>query len=230
MFSETPQPLWALVPSLLAIPLILATARRPNLRETWTLLAALSQCAVVLSMLPWVLEGHVIESTLWSLAPDINLSLRVDPLGFLFALVASTLWIVTSCYSIGYVRGTREKHQTRYFASFACCLTATIGIAFSANLLTFLLFFELLTLTTYPLVIHKETKAALSAGRKYLAYTLPAGLTLFGAICWTATTAGNLDFVAGGFLSTKHGTAETLQLIFLLFMMSSNIFNFCNHI
>ncbi|MBM61839.1 MAG: cation:proton antiporter [Acidobacteria bacterium] len=223
MFSETPQPLWALVPSLLAIPLILATARRPNLRETWTLLAALSQCAVVLSMLPWVLEGHVIESTLWSLAPDINLSLRVDPLGFLFALVASTLWIVTSCYSIGYVRGTREKHQTRYFASFACCLTATIGIAFSANLLTFLLFFELLTLTTYPLVIHKETKAALSAGRKYLAYTLPAGLTLFGAICWTATTAGNLDFVAGGFLSTKHGTAETLQLIFLLFMIGVGV-------
>lgn len=223
MLSESIRPLWALVPSLAAIPLILATSKRPNLRETWTILAAIAKCAVVLSMLPWVLEGRVVECTLWSLAPGIDLALRVDPLGFLFALVASVLWIATSCYSIGYVRGANEKKQTRYFASFASCLTATIGIAFSANLLTFLVFFELLTLATYPLVIHKETPVAISAGRKYLAYTLPAGLALFAATCWTATTAGSLDFVAGGFLSTEHGSPEALRLIFLLFIVGVGV-------
>ena len=95
MVSESIRPLWALLPSLAAIPLILASAGRPNLRETWTILAAIIKCAVVLSMLPWVLEGRVIEHTLWSLAPGINLALRVDPLGILFALVASVLWITT---------------------------------------------------------------------------------------------------------------------------------------
>ena len=223
MVSESIRPLWALLPSLAAIPLILASAGRPNLRETWTILAAIIKCAVVLSMLPWVLEGRVIEHTLWSLAPGINLALRVDPLGILFALVASVLWITTSFYSIGYVRGVGERKQTRYFASFAACLTATIGICFAANLLTFLVFFELLTLATYPLVIHKETPAAVSAARKYLAYTLPAGLALFGATCWTVSTTGSVDFVAGGFLSTGHGSPETLRFVLLLFLVGVGV-------
>ena len=223
MLFESTRPLWALAPSLAAIPLILATSRHPNVRETWTILAAFTKCALILSMLPWVLEGRVAECTLWSLAPGIELALRVDPLGYLFALVASVLWIATSFYSIGYMRGAGEKKQTRYFASFALCLSATIGICFAANLLTFLVFFEMLTLATYPLVIHKETPAALSAARKYLAYTLPAGLALFGAICWTATTAGSLDFVAGGFLSSDHGSPEALRLVFLLFMVGVGV-------
>lgn len=223
MIFETTRPLLALAPSLVAIPLILASSKKPNLRETWTILAAFTKCAIVLSMLPWVLDGRIAEYSLWSLAPGIDLALRVDPLGFLFAMVASVLWIATSFYSIGYVRGAGEKKQTRYFASFALCLTATVGICFSANLLTFLVFFELLTLATYPLVIHKETPAALAAARKYLAYTLPAGLALFAGIAWTATASGNLDFVPGGFLTVDDGSTTTLQIVFLLYMIGVGV-------
>ena len=221
---ESLRPLWAVLVSMAAIPLIVAARHRPNLREGVTLVAAVVKAALVLSMLPWVLEGRQAAATLWEISPGIDLALRVDTLGFVFALVASVLWVLTSFYSIGYVRGAHEKKQTRYFASFALCLSATIGICFSANLLTFVVFFEILTLATYPLVIHKETPAAISAARKYLTYTLPAGLALLFAVAWSVVaTGGNTDFVPGGFLAAT-GVSETgLRWLFLLFMLGVGV-------
>ncbi len=229
-FTST-RPLWALLVSLLAIPLILlAGEKRRNLREGWTLLAALLKAGLVWSMLPWVLSGRVAQFSLWRIAPGVELALRVDTLGFVFAVVASTLWLLTSMYSIGYVRGAHEHKQTRYFASFALCLHATIGIAFAANLLTFVIFFEMLSLATYPLVIHKETPKAIDAARKYLAFVLPAGLMLVLATVLTATIHplgsggfGALDFRAGGFLSSSDASRRMLQLIFLLFMLGVGV-------
>jgi formate hydrogenlyase subunit 3/multisubunit Na+/H+ antiporter MnhD subunit len=142
------RPLAAVAVSLLAVPLIVASRRRPNLREAWTLLAAFVKAGVVLSMLPDVLAGRTPACSLGTIVPGIELALRADALGMVFALVASLLWIVTSVYSIGYVRGANEQRQTRYFASFALCLSATMGIAFAANLFTFFVFFEMLTVTT----------------------------------------------------------------------------------
>ncbi len=240
------RPLWALLVSLLAIPLILlAGEKRRNLREGWTLLAALLKAGLVWSMLPWVLSGRVAQISLWRISPGVELALRVDTLGFVFAVVASTLWLLTSLYSIGYMRGAREHKQTRYFASFALCLHATIGIAFAANLLTFVIFFEMLSLATYPLVIHKETPKAIDAARKYLAFVLPAGLMLVLATVLTATihpvgtgalgnaaavagsgaasSLGALDFRAGGFLSLNDASRRMLQLIFLLFMLGVGV-------
>ena len=217
---ESTRPLWAVLVSLLAIPLIVASDRRPNLRESFTLIAAFAKAALVLSMLPWVLEGKQAEFTLWQISPGIEFALRVDALGYVFAVVASVLWVLTSFYSIGYVRGAHEKKQTRYFASFALCLSATIGICFAANLLTFIVFFEMLTLATYPLVIHKETPAAIAAARKYLAYTLPAGLALLFAVAWTVSiTGGATDFVPGGFLADAAISESGLRWLFLFFML-----------
>lgn len=212
------RPLLAILASLLAVPLIVASDARPNLREAWSLLAAFAKAAIVLSMLPAVLAGETLVCRLWDISPGIHLELRVDPLGLVFALVASTLWVLTSFYSIGYVRGAHEKKQTRYFASFALCLASTIGIAFAANLLTFLVFFEMLTIATYPLVLHKETDEARRSARKYLAYTLPAGLSLLLAIALTWSIAGTLEFVPGGFLRTDMASPAMLRLVFVLFV------------
>lgn len=221
---ESVRPLWAVLVSLLAIPLIVASDRRPNLREGFTLLAAFAKAALVLSMLPWVLEGKQAEFTLWQISPGIELALRVDTLGYVFAMVASVLWVLTSFYSIGYVRGAHEKKQTRYFASFALCLSATIGICFAANLLTFIVFFEILTLATYPLVIHKESAASIAAGRKYLAYTLPAGLALLFAVAWTSSaTGGAADFVPGGFLGETALSTVQLRWLFLFFILGVGV-------
>lgn len=212
------QPLLPVLVSLLAAVLILISSRKPNLRETWTVLASLAKFGLILSMLPEVLRGRYPTVTLFDLSPGVSLALKVDPLGMLFALSASLLWILTSFYSVGYMRGLAEHKQTRYFASFAVCLSSTVGIAFAANLLTFILFYEVLTLATYPLVIHKETFEAIAAGRKYLAYLLTGGVALLLAVALTYVLAGHGNFSPGGFLSGSAGN-RSLLFVFLLFLV-----------
>lgn len=211
-------PLLAVLVSLAAVPLILASARRPNLREFWTLAASFLKFGLVFSLLPHVLAGREATVVLLEIAPGIRLALRADPFAVFFALVASGLWILTSFFSIGYVRGLDDKRQTRYFASFAVCLSATMGVAFAANLLTFIVFYEILTVATYPLVIHKETPVAIRAGRKYLAYTLTAGVFLVAATVVTYQAAGTLDFRAGGIPGLADVSGGTLRALFVLFM------------
>ena len=215
---STSAPLLAVLVSLAAVPAILLSARRPNLREFWTIGAAVVKFGLVLSLLPEVLRGRTVVVRLLEISPGIDLALKADAFGLFFALIASGLWILTSFYSIGYVRGLGEHKQTRYFASFAVCLSATIGIAFSANLLTFVVFYEILTIATYPLVIHKETRVAIQAGRQYLLYTLTAGLLLIAATAWTYQIAGTLDFKAGGLFGGAAFSAGTATVLFLLFI------------
>jgi len=211
-------PLYAVLVSLLAVPLIIASGRFPNVREFWTIAAAFAKCALVVTLIPGALEGAIAETQLVEISPGIALTLRADPLGVFFAAVASSLWVLTSFYSIGYMRGLGEQKQTRYFASFAVCLSATMGVAFAANLLTFIIFYEILTIATYPLVIHKETPEAISGGRKYLAYTLSAGVLLIAAAAWTYEIAGDLDFRAGGLLQGLQIDARTVRTLFVLFI------------
>ncbi|HSW56896.1 MAG TPA: monovalent cation/H+ antiporter subunit D family protein [Dehalococcoidales bacterium] len=210
-----------LIPALAAI-LNLLFSRQPNIREFWTIAAAVAMFGVIFSLLPDVLAGRQPEISLLNIAPGIALALRVDTVGLIFALSASFLWIITSFYSIGYMRTLNEKKQTRYYASFALCLFSTIGFAFSANLLTFVIFYEILTLVTYPLVIHKESPAAISAGRKYLVYLLSGGLALIAAAALTYYYAGTGDFVSGGFLSNLAGQPN-LMLLFVLFLLGFGV-------
>jgi multicomponent Na+:H+ antiporter subunit D len=208
--------------SLIAAGLIVLTGRRPNLREVWTFAAAGLKFLLILSLLPAVLQGRVVEVRLVEIVPGLWLHLRADLFGLIFALLASGLWIVTSLFSVGYMRGGHYGHQTAYFASFAVCLSATIGIAFAANLPTFFVFYEMLTLATYPLVIHDRTPEALAAGRQYLAYTLSAGQLLLVAIVAIHSLAPGAEFQAGGFL---HGRAApgVLVLLFLLCMLGVGV-------
>ncbi|CAN5825702.1 cation:proton antiporter [soil metagenome] len=194
----------------LATGAVLASWRRPNLREAWTLLAAVGSVAATASMLPRVLEGQTPEAHLFELVPGVDLALRADAAGMLFALSASVLWLLASVYSIGYVRSTKEHHQTRYFASFAICVAATLALAFSANLFTFFIFYELLTLATYPLVVHSQSPAAMAAGRRYLRYLLGGGTALLLAVGTVQALAPGNDFTAGGYLD---GTMSRAGLI-----------------
>ena len=212
------KPLLAILVSLAASALILLSGKRPNLREAWTILAAGAKFLIVLSMAPSVLNGQILEYTMVTLTPGISLQFRVDAFGLFFGLLASGLWIVTSIYSIGYMRGLQEHAQTRYFFCFALAISATIGVAFSANLLTLFLFYEILTISTYPLVAHKETPEALAAGRKYLAYLLTSAAVILFSIAYTYRLTGSLDFVGGGFL-TGHGTPAALRLLFVTFIL-----------
>lgn len=216
-------PFLAVIVSLLAVPLILLSDKKPNLRESWTLIAAFVKFGLVLSLLPDAINNKVAEFRIIEIFPTVDLSLKADQFGVFFALIASGLWIFTSFYSIGYVRGANEKKQTRYFASFAVCLSATIGVAFSANLLTFVIFYEILTIATYPLVIHKENKEAISAGRKYLVYTLSAGLVLIAASGISYYLTGKMDFVPGGIFQEGILNSENAKWIFILFIIGVGV-------
>lgn len=217
------RPLGAVLVSLIAAVLIMLSGRRPNLRETWTILAAVMKMLIVFSMIPAVLAGQVLETAPLHIARGIALHLRVDAAGMLFAALASFLWIATSFYSIGYMRDLEEEHQTGYFASFAVCLSATMGIAFAGNLLTFFVFYEILTIATYPLVVHKRNDEAVFGGRKYLSYTLIAGQLFLIGIIWTQTLAGTGEFRPGGFLTGSMASDGVLQTIFFLMIIGTGV-------
>jgi len=201
------RPLAAVAVSALAIVGILAAHRRPNLREGVTLVAATAKFGVVASMLPGVLGGTVYVTHLGEVVEGVPFVLRADPLGMLFAVLASFLWIPTSLYSIGYMRGLGEDSQTRYFAAFAGALSATMGIAFASNLVVLFVFYELLTVSTYPLVAHDETDEARAAGRKYLAYTFGGGVAALAGTVLVYVAAGTVGFSAGGIEGLTSGTS-----------------------
>jgi multicomponent Na+:H+ antiporter subunit D len=203
----------------LAIPtagalLIGLTGKNPNLRETVTLATAGLLFAVVLWLLALVNDGAVPEVELLEVLPGLSIAFRVEPLGMLFGLVASGLWIVNSIYSIGYMRGNNEEHQTRFYICFAIAIGAAMGIAFSANMFSLFIFYEVLTISTYPLVTHKETDDARLGGRTYIGILLGTSIGfLLVAIIWTWSLTGTLDFTAGGILS---GAAEGPMVAILL--------------
>ena len=197
----------------LVIPLFHA---HPNLRESVTLVTASLLCLIVITLLGPVLGGGRPEVNVIQVAQGLALAFKVEPLGMLFALVASSLWIVNSIYSIGYMRANEEPRQTTFYVCFAIALGSTMGIAFAKNLFTLFLFYELLTISTYPLVIHKRGEEAVRAGRLYLLLLLGPSLVLFlPAILVTYALAGTLDFTPGGILGGKVGPGVTALLLAL---------------
>ncbi len=192
------------LPVIIALGIVLAGRLSDNLRETVTLVGAAGLAWVVWSLLPALFAGERPGIVLSEPLPGLAIAFRVEPLGMLFAALASGLWIVNSIYSIGYMRGNGEQHQTRFYTCFALALGATMGIAFAANLFTLFLFYELLTLSTYPLVSHKGDAATVRSARVYLGVLLCTSIGLFlPAIIWTYHVAGSGDFTVGGILEGR---------------------------
>ncbi len=194
------------------------SGRTPNRREAVTLSAAIALLLTVLSLLPAVLAGERPAWTFGELVPGLAIAFRVEPLGMIFALVAALLWPINSLYSIGYLRGNAEKHQTRFYIFFALALFATMGIAFADNLITLFIFYEFLTFSTYPLVTHKGNEAARTAGRVYLGILITTSIgLLLPAIIWTWSLTGTTQFREGGILG-GYLDGPLLGLLLCLFM------------
>jgi len=197
--------------------LVLLTGRSPNLRETMSILTGFALLAQGISITPAVLAGEIPHQLLASPVPGLPIALALEPLGLLFALIASSLWIVTTVYAIGYMRGHGESDQTRFFAFFAIAISATMGVALSANLITLFLFYELLTLSTYPLVTHAGTAEARRGGRVYLGILIGTSMAfLLPAIIATWYFTGSVTFEAGGILAGKVSPLTT-GILFALF-------------
>ncbi|HUV20910.1 MAG TPA: monovalent cation/H+ antiporter subunit D family protein [Gammaproteobacteria bacterium] len=206
------------IPLAGALAILLASRVSDNLRETMTLVTALALAWNVWSLLPALMAGERPQVILFEVIPGIEIGFAIEPLGMLFAALASGLWIVNSIYSIGYMRGNKEKKQTRFYVFFAFSLAATIGIAFAANLFTLFLFYEALTLLTYPLVSHKGDEKTLRSARVYLGILLTTSIgLLLPAIIWTYVVAGNGNFTPGGILA-GHVEGPALGLLLGLFV------------
>jgi len=169
-----------------------------------TFLAALLLFGVVLWLVNAYDAADNVSVTIISVMPGLTLTLSPEPLGLLFATIASGLWIITHLFGVGYMRGNNESHHARFFASFSLAIAATMGIALAGNMFTLFIFYEALTVSTYPLVVHKQTEEAKKAGRTYLGILMGTSIVfLLVAIIWTWQLTGTLDFVKGGILEGK---------------------------
>ncbi|RAL25290.1 proton-conducting membrane transporter [Lujinxingia litoralis] len=181
-------------------------------RTILNLAGILTKLGLITAMVIGVYRGHIYETRL-PLMPGYDLVLHASALPILFVVLSAVLWLITTVYAIGYLE--HSPGRSRFFGFFSVCVSATTGIALSGNLFTFVLFYELLTLATYPLVVHRGTQEALRAGRIYLAYTLTGGTILLVAVVWLHALVGPFDFREGGVLAAQYGEhAPTLMVIF----------------
>lgn len=174
----------------------------PNQRDAVTLAAAIGTFAAVLTILYNEGNGSTETFVLFEVISGLKIAFAVEPLGLLFALLASGLWIVTHIYGVGYMRNNNERDHARFFACFCFAIFSVMGIAFAANMFTLFLFYEALTISTYPLVAHKGSRDAIKGARTYLGILIgtSVGLQLI-AIVWTYALVGTLDFAKGGILT-----------------------------
>ncbi|MFN4319135.1 MAG: proton-conducting transporter membrane subunit [Aquificaceae bacterium] len=170
---------------------------------------------LVLAYLMWsVYEGKVFEIR-YAMVPFADFYLTVDPLALLFVSLSSFLWLITTVYAIGYLEGSPNRR--RFFTFFNLAVTSTMGIALAGNLFTFFLFYELLTLSTYPLVVHRGTQKALKAGGVYLVYTMLGGALFMLCLVLLYMFVGDGTFHTGGNPSLKGWALESPLMAKLLF-------------
>ncbi len=216
--SQSIIPVLAMMTPWIGAALIPLCRRNPDRRERVSIIAATLTFLLVLSMVPRVMSGQVLRLELVQVLPGFSVGFRVDGLGMLFGVVSSFLWIFTTFYSIGYMRGLGEHAQTRYYTCFALTLGSALGVAFAGSLFTLYLGYELVSIFTYPLVMHHEDREGLQGARKYLVYLMGAGKLFFlPALILTYILAGNLDFGPRPLLS-GHGDPALLIGLYILFL------------
>ena len=211
-------PVWIILTSSVAALLVALLGRWPNVRETCIFAAAAIKLGLLLSLAPAVLDGKLYEFEVMELLPNVGLAFKVDALGLLFALVSVSLWIPTTIFSMGLLRPLKQHAQTRFFFFFAIAISSAVGVAFSANLLTLFIFYEALSLSTYPLVTHNQDDDAIKGGRKYLTYLLGTSIALaLPAMIIVYQQTGNLDFTNDGVFAS--GTSTTLLVVLLVMFL-----------
>jgi multicomponent Na+:H+ antiporter subunit D len=208
----------ALLAPFIAIAGILIFRKTPNIREAVSIVAAAVVFGLTCLLYEPVKSGVEVSLTLMQILPGIALAFKIEPLGQMFAMIASFLWGITVIYAIGYMRGHNEGNQTRFYSLFALAIAAVLAIAFAENLFTLFVFYEVLTLSTYPLVTHAGTDKARLGGRTYLGILLTTSIVFFlTAIIATYVSAGTLSFTPGGVFDGSQSTL-VLSVILVLFV------------
>ena len=208
-------------PVISSLLLSLIPERSDKVRNPLAVFIALTTAGMVIMLLLEVLKGNIPYVSLFSIIPGLDLAFRVDPLSALFGTLASVLWIFAVAYSIGYM--AHEHNRKRYYVFYLLSLGATMGIAFSANLITLYLFYEFLTIFTYPLVIHEGNDEAQAAGMRYIIYSFIGAAFILGGLVMTYSNAGSVDFVSGGVVSVVPNAGMLWQVVFLCFIVGFGV-------
>jgi len=209
-----------LVPLIAAFGVVAARAN-PNLREGISIGAGVILFLLVAGLaatIDWDAPPTLVMATP---VAGLSLVLTPEPLGMLFALVASLLWPITTVYALGYMRAHHEDNQTRFYTAFAVSIAATMCIALAGNMLTLFVFYEVLSVSTYPLVTHAGTEKAKRAGRVYLGLLMGTSIGfLLLAMVWTWSLTGTLDFTPGGVFSDEV-SGGVLGILLLLYVFGT---------
>lgn len=185
------------IPMVTAV-LVMVSGKKPNLRESWSVIGAVLTFLSVLNFLPHILEGGTYAYTLFDILPGISVKFHLDGLGILFAGTASFLWILAGFYCVGYMRGLDEHAQTRFYVCYSAAVGGAMGAAFAGNLFTLYLFYEIVSVVTYPLVAHHQDEEGYEGARKYLVYLFfTSKAFLLPAMVLIYLGAGTLDFTIG---------------------------------
>ncbi len=219
--------LLALLVPLVGSILVMLTGKQPNVREACSFVSSVVMFLIVASLIPDVLAGHKLLFPMFHILPGLSITLRADAFSMIFALVASFLWMLAVIYSAGYMRGLDEHAQTRFNACFALSLFGAIGVAFSDNLFTMYLFYEIVSICTYPLVAHHQDDEGYGGARRYIIYltTTAKGLVLPAMILIYVLT-GTLDFAnnisTGIFPPGVNSVVVTILYICCIFGFAKN--------
>ncbi|VFQ45754.1 monovalent cation/H+ antiporter subunit D family protein [Desulfoluna butyratoxydans] len=225
--------LTAVIPMVAAF-LVMISGRRPNLREAWSVVGAVLTFASVVNLAPRVLAGEVLSYTYAEILPGVGVTLKLDGLGLIFAGTSSFLWILAAFYCVGYMRGLEEHAQTRFYVCYAAAVGAAMGAAFAGNLFTLYLFYEIVSVVTYPLVMHHQDAEGYEGGRKYLIYLFfTSKAFLLTGMALVYLTAGTLDFGSGimdGIFPAGTGKVLVVSsfLLFLFGFAKSGVMPFHN--
>ncbi len=219
--------LLAVVIPLVGSVFVMLLGKDQNLRETVSSVSSIALFVVVCSMIPTIFAGKTLYYNLFTILPGVTVTLRADPMSMIFAMVASSLWTIAVFYSMGYMRGLNEHAQTRFNACFALAIFGAMGVAFSDNLFTMYLFYEIVSVCTYPLVAHHQDQEGYDGGRKYLVYlTATAKMFLLPAMILIYVLTGTLDFATdistGIFPDTVNKSLVVMLYIFCLFGFAKN--------
>ena len=206
----------ALLPPLIAPLLIYIFKSNQNIRDSIGVIGSLISFYATINITTELMNGSSAELFLFNIFNDLSLSFKVTPLGAVFGLLCSGLWILAAIYSIGYMRGNNEKNQTRFYIFYSLSIFGALCVAWSSNLLVLFIFYEFLTFATYPLVVHKETEDSIKASRLYLGILVGSSLMLFlPAIIWVWYSVGTLNFTDGGILQNSFNPSNAPILLFL---------------
>ncbi|MDR1871910.1 MAG: monovalent cation/H+ antiporter subunit D family protein [Deltaproteobacteria bacterium] len=215
--------LWPLLVTLIAPFLVLLAGKKINARESVSFVAGTITFALVLSCAPTILSGGILRYELFQILPGITLTIAMDGLGFIFAFIAPFLWVLATSYNIGYMRSLKEHAQTRYYFCFGVAIFGAVGVALSANVFTLYLFYEVISVFTYPLVAHHQDEEGFAGAKKYLVYLMGASkLFLLPAMVLTYVLTGTLDFPLGDIHSgifSKEVVASHPDLVRLTYVL-----------